>query len=199
MVVFVTEVGQPCLFCADGGRKSKRFTGAEVGGVVGGTQGIDNEMVHTLDEVLAGGGDALDIGEVGDAAAIALKKKSVGFDGGVFDPKRRDAKHVELHRPVEQDGVGADVSFVACVTGLECPAEHGMQSIHAAGVCINGEAIIAPPTEGAELVKANDVVEVGVGVKDGINMGEIFAQRLLAEVRTGIDKDRESTALDNNG
>ncbi|MFT6596751.1 MAG: hypothetical protein ACJAT3_002735 [Akkermansiaceae bacterium] len=36
------------------------------------------------------------------------------------------------------------------------------------------------PAEGAEFIETSDMVEVFVGVEDGIDDGEIFAKSLLA-------------------
>ena len=43
--------------------------------------------------------------------------------------------------------------------------------------------------ERAKIVEAEDVVGVGVGVEDSVDVADAEAQRLLAEVRAGVDED----------
>ena len=45
------------------------------------------------------------------------------------------------------------------------------------------------PAEGAEFVETSDVVEVAMGIEDGVDFAKILAERLLAEVRTRVDED----------
>jgi hypothetical protein len=43
--------------------------------------------------------------------------------------------------------------------------------------------------EGAEVVEAEDVVGVSVGVEDGVDVAKVFADGLGMEVLAGVDQD----------
>ncbi len=43
--------------------------------------------------------------------------------------------------------------------------------------------------EGAEVVEAEDVVGVAVGVEDGVEVADVFAEGLGVEVGAGVDDD----------
>ncbi len=44
--------------------------------------------------------------------------------------------------------------------------------------------------ERAQVVHAEDVVGVVMGVEDGVNLGEVLAESLRVEVGAGVDEDR---------
>jgi hypothetical protein len=44
---------------------------------------------------------------------------------------------------------------------------------------------VPPPAEGAQFVKAGDMVEMRVGVDDGVDLAQSVAQGLRAQVRPG--------------
>ena len=54
---------------------------------------------------------------------------------------------------------------------------------------IQGNFVGAVETQRTEVIEAEHVVGVSVGVKDGVNFTDIFAQRLLAEIGGGVDKN----------
>jgi hypothetical protein len=45
------------------------------------------------------------------------------------------------------------------------------------------------PTEGAEFIEAGDVIEMLVGVEDGIDGCDFFAKGLLSEIWSAIDEE----------
>ena len=55
------------------------------------------------------------------------------------------------------------------------------------------------PAEGAELVEADHVVDVVVGVDHGVDFAEVLAERLFAEVGAGIDEDGGLAGSDVDG
>jgi hypothetical protein len=55
-----------------------------------------------------------------------------------------------------------------------------LEGIHAAGIGVKRKGWAISPTEGAEFVKADDMIEMAVGVKDGIEPTNASAEGLLA-------------------
>ena len=51
------------------------------------------------------------------------------------------------------------------------------------------------PTEGAEFIKAHDVIKMSVGVEDRVDLAQIFAQGLFTEVGAGVDEDGDLRSL----
>jgi hypothetical protein len=43
--------------------------------------------------------------------------------------------------------------------------------------------------ERAEIIQAEDVVGMGMGIEDGVDVSDAEAQRLLAEIRPSVDED----------
>ena len=56
-------------------------------------------------------------------------------------------------------------------------------------VGVDGEVGAVVEGEGAQVVEAHDVVGVAVGVEDGVDAADIFAEGLGVEVGAGVDED----------
>ena len=55
------------------------------------------------------------------------------------------------------------------------------------------------PTEGTEFVESRDVVDVTMRVEDIVDLGEFFAQGLLAKVGPSVDENGAVLGLDMQG
>ena len=55
-------------------------------------------------------------------------------------------------------------------------------------VGIDGQVVVPAKAEGTEIVETHDVIGVAVGVEDGIDATNAFAQGLGVEVGAGIDQ-----------
>lgn len=55
------------------------------------------------------------------------------------------------------------------------------------------------PAEGAEFVEAGDVIEVLVGVKNGIDFRDAFAERLFAKIGPAVDEEGSPGAFEEGG
>ena len=144
-------------------------------------------------------GDRFDVGNVGGGRAAALlKEEAVGLDGAVADGKWGDSQVAVVDGAVELDGLGFDVASVG-VFFRKCPAEHGAEDVERFGAAVHGEWGFTTPAEGAEFIEPGDVIDVAVGVENGIEAGEFFAQRLLTEVRSGIDEEIDLAGADVDG
>jgi hypothetical protein len=64
---------------------------------------------------------------------------------------------------------------------------------------VNGDGAALAVVEGAEVVEAEDVVGVGVGIEDGVEIGYSGAEGLGAEVRGGVDDDVFAGEVEPNG
>lgn len=67
------------------------------------------------------------------------------------------------------------------------------------GRAVNGNGVFAVPTKGPNLVEADDVIDVIVGVEDVIDFGEPLSEGLFAEVRTGVYENFDLVCLEENG
>src|SRR5438270_6054671 len=55
-------------------------------------------------------------------------------------------------------------------------------------VGVNRQVLVSAKAEGTQIVEAHDVIGVAVGVEDGVDMANAFAQGLGVEVGAGIDE-----------
>ena len=66
-------------------------------------------------------------------------------------------------------------------------------------VGVDGQIVLAAEAERAQVVEAQDVVGVAVGVEDGVDAPDFFAQGLRVEVRAGVDEDGVAVVVDADG
>jgi len=84
--------------------------------------------------------------------------------------------------------VDARASGVA-VAGGEGVAENALQGLGSGLVGVQGQVDGRVKAQGAEVVHAQDVVGVAVGVEDGVEAAKALAHGLGVEVRAGVDDD----------
>ena len=54
-------------------------------------------------------------------------------------------------------------------------------------------------TEWSEIIQSKNMIRVSVRIKDGVDLANVFTQRLLAKVRRCIDQDEVASKFDQNG
>ena len=64
---------------------------------------------------------------------------------------------------------------------------------------MEGKGILAVPAEGPQFVEACHVVEMRMGVKNGIDSMQVLPQGLLAEIGAAVDEDGEPGHLQVKG
>ncbi len=66
-------------------------------------------------------------------------------------------------------------------------------------VGVDGEVAGVAKAERAEVVEAHDVVGVAVGVEDGVDVADAFAEGLRVEVGAGVDEDDVAVVRETDG
>jgi hypothetical protein len=61
---------------------------------------------------------------------------------------------------------------------------------------VEGDVVVLEEVEGANVVETKDVIGVGVGIKDGIEVVESGAEGLVAQVRRGVNEDAGGAELE---
>lgn len=185
----------------------------EVGRVLAVAERVEGERAEALEHRPGLGRDGGDIGAVGQRPP----RFGCRFAGGVVDGWRGwrcpgdglDAIAENRHAPVEQaerreahapeldakpglDGMGdqrGDEGRLDAVRRIEDVLINAVEGGEggALGVDIDGPA--HDGVEAADLVEAEDVIDVVVGEEDGVEGAQAVAQRLLSEVRSGVDQN----------
>jgi hypothetical protein len=151
-------------------------------------QAVDDQDRHAGEAGNGLGKQAFGVGDVGDLrGGVGEEEEADGLHGAVFHRQWFDRDVAALERAVDDDRVGPDVAAVVVFRG-EGPAEHAAEFFHAIGGGVEWQRLLAVPAEGAQVIEADDVVEVAVGVEHGVDRAEVFAQGLFAQVGTGIDE-----------
>ncbi len=110
-----------------------------------------------------------------------------------------DAESVELERLLG-DGVEVDAGGGGLRGfGIEGVAEDAADDVEGLDGSVGGDGHFLVVVEGADVVEAEDVVGVGVGVKDGVDAGDVGAQGLGAEIGRGVDQDIFAGVLHQDG
>lgn len=83
-------------------------------------------------------------------------------------------------------GLRFEITSVA-VLSIKGVVEAALERVHAFGSGIDGELGVFAYGEAAQVVKADDVIGVLVGVEHGVEVLDFFTQALCAKIRAGID------------
>lgn len=188
MAEIVGDVGEPGLAGADA---LCPFDGLGDGGVAGMglvTQGREDEHVQVVQLGKTGLGNGADIGEIGGATEAPADD----LQRAVEETNRLEAQIAD------GDSVGdlaqGDTSAVG-VGGLQGKGV-GEDMLHdgaGLGADVEGNrlagAILMQVAERSEIVQAEDVVGVGVGVEDSVEHAQVRGESLFAKIRAGVDED----------
>ncbi len=125
------------------------------------------------------------IGQVGGRSKTETKNRGVAVD----HRQRLEARSEQFDRAVDRMKVNLRQS-AKLVFGVEDVAEHVAQEFAGSRRGIKRQLIgLVLIRQRAQVVDSEDVVGVGVGVEHGIELGDLFAQRLFTKVRRGVDQD----------
>ncbi len=151
-------------------------------------EGVEDEDVEILKERDALVGDVAHVGEVGCAAeAVAGDLLAAVGDG---DAAEAGAEEIEARAGRGVDAVKLDAGAGGiAVLGAEGVFEDALDGGGGVVVGVDGQVAFDAEAEGAEVVEAHDVVGVAVGVEDGIDVADVFADGLGVEVGAGVDED----------
>ena len=186
VVGHVGEVGSPGLDAFDEG---DGFSEVGVAGVRLAAEGVKDEDVEVLEEREAFGGDVAEVGEVGCGAEAVAGDLVVAVGD-------RDAEEVGSEEDDFGSGRGGDAvdgdagaGGVAVGAGAEGVVEDALDGGGGGLVGVEREAVGVVEAERAEVVHAEDVVGVAVGVEDGVEAADVLADGLCVEVGAGVDDD----------
>jgi len=152
-----------------------------------GAQGVQDEDVEVGQQGDTLRGKVAEIGEVGGGAeAVAGDGLAAMGDG---DAEELRAEEIDLGA---REGRGDAVQVDACgsgvaVTGGEGVAEDALEGLGSGVVGVEGKVDVRVKAQGTEVVHAEDVVGVAMGVEDGVEAAKTLAHGLSVEVGAGVD------------
>jgi hypothetical protein len=153
-----------------------------------GTERVEDEDVEILEVGEGLGRDVGHVGEVGGAAeAVAGDDFAAMNDGDALEdgPEEGDFGAGAFGERMKGDAGAGCVTVFGAEGVVEDAAEDGF----GVGIGVEGNAGGGAEGEWAEVVHAEDVVGVMVGVEDGVDAGELLPDGLRVEVGTGVDED----------
>ena len=194
VVDLVCEVGEEGLPGLERGRKGERIVQGQVSGVVLHAEGIDDEEIEILEESQTGVRNDFDVAHISKRAPVGKSEEEAeGFHRRMLDGEGRDGEVADREGALEEVDLGAHIAAVGVLHG---PGEHAAEGLDRFGAGMERKGIVPMPAEGAQLIEAGDVIEMGVSVEDGIDFAKILAQGLFAEIGTGVDEDRDLGGLE---
>ena len=110
-------------------------------------------------------------------------------------------RHLEIpdpERAADHVGSGLEVTPVT-VFPVEDVGESRVEPLEAFLGRMDRDFLVLMHGETAQVVEAHDVIAVGVGEKDRVELADSGAQALLAEIGAGIDDQRDLGSADVEG
>ena len=169
-----------------------------MGGVRFAAEGVEDEDVQASEERKALCGDVAEIGEVGGRAeAVSGDGLAAVGDGNALEAgtEEGDLRAGGRGQAVEGD---AGACWVA-ILSAEGVVENALDGSGCGVVGVEGKIAGRVEAEGAEVVHAEDVVSVPVGVEDGVDAADALADSLGVEVGAGVDDDVVGVPRDEYG
>ena len=84
------------------------------------------------------------------------------------------------------------------VVRVEDVAEHAAQKFGCFRARVERNATVAAKAQRPQIVNAQNVIGVSMGVENGVNLANFLANRLLAEIGTGVDENKLAAVLEDN-
>ena len=185
MAEVVTDVGEIGRFGLEALDNGEGLVDGGVGGVRFVAEGVEKEDIEIAELVHRLFGDLIVIGEVGylaDTVAEHDHGAMVERDGGNLLAEELEGFAVE-----DVDGEAGNGVFLAAVG--EHVFEDAADDDQGRFRSVDGDGAALAIVEGTEIIEAEDMVGVGVRIKDGVEVGDTRAKALGAEVRGGVDDD----------
>lgn len=159
---------------------------------------VEDQGVDPGEETLALGMQILRVGQVGEEAGAAHREKEADrFHLAVGDRQRGHLEVADLEGTADGVRGGFEIAAVA-IFAVEDVGESRLEPVEALRGGVDRDLVILHHGEATQVVEAHDVVAVGVGVEDRVEMADALAQALLAEVGTGVDDELGPGAADKN-
>jgi hypothetical protein len=136
------------------------------------------------------------IGDVsGEAAALFFNDKAMGQHPAMGNLNRMEAERAQIKRAFKKMGLRPDIAFEHGI-GFKGVGKDAHQTLMGFRRTIDREGVIRSFTEAAQVVKTDKVIVMSMSANHGIQSIHPGAQGLKAEIRCGIDQNRESFILE---
>lgn len=193
VIDLVGKVGKKGLPGAQVVDQSKGFLHVHVRGVGAGAQCIHDESIEIVQQGHTGGGNFFHVTDVGEGMASGeIEPESEGLDGGVEHRNGCNTEIVNGEWLRNETRSGSDIISGSVRHG---PRKHALERSHGFWTRKQGKGVFPVPAEGPQFIKARDMVEVAVGVEDGINVAQALAEGLLTKVRPAVYQNRSPGRL----
>ena len=199
MTEVVADVGEPCALRTGRRRHFQRLAQGQVARMRFVAQGVDDERRYVGDLRDDLGRDVVAIAEVGGQLPSAAGK-NVSVDEHLavrhFGRGQFDVTHGE--GPGNLAGIGTDV-IPEGMLSVEGVIEHAPQVGHGARRGVNRHGAVGHFAKTPQVVETGHVVGMRVGEDRGVDAAQSVAQRLGAQVGSGVDKQDGFTGFDQDG
>src|SRR5438270_11597542 len=138
--------------------------------------------------------DDAEIGEIGGGAEAV----TINLRLAVHQPHRLKARTKELQGAVDLAQLHLRQRGVVGV-GIKDVTKNRLDVLQRGFVSVERKFLRAAKTQGPDIVESHDVVGVGVRIDDRIEAAHTGAQRLLAEVGSGVNEHHAPAIFHQNG
>ena len=187
MIVVVGEMGQKRPAGTDPDRRRQGFLKIHVSGMTRRAEGIQHHhvaRVHRLNHRIR---HFLAIGQISHPRAAALGElKASGGETSVGQVKRRDRQVADFKRSGDDPWIRMKIAL-GNRPAIEGIRKDPPQGFHRRLTRVHRERTPAQITHPPAIIQSHDVIRVGVGDEDGIEIAQAFAQHLRAKIRRGVD------------
>ena len=178
----VTHVGEPRALRAQFFDELEGLLDGGVHGVGGVAEGVEDEVVEILQEILGGIRDDAEVGEIRGAAEAEAEHAHIAVRGGNGSDAQAVKGEGAINAVQRETGDGAEGG-----AGIENVREGALQGVECFLRGVDRERSLLLEIEGADVVEAEDVIGVAVGEENGVETLEAGAEGLVAEVGRGVD------------
>ncbi len=162
------------------------------------TQSVQDEQIEILEERDALFGDGAGVGKVGGGSEAEGADVLAAVQDG--DATEAGAEEIDAGPWGLVEAVHLDAGAGGVAIGrIEGIGEDALDGGCGGVVGVEGQSPVGAEAERAQIVHAEDMVGVSVGVEDGINVAQAFANGLRVEVRAGVDEDGAAVVVDADG
>lgn len=164
-------MGQVALFGGKFQHQLRALSNGKVRVVLTRGEGIHGKGIQPAQQRCRIRGQHLNIRHVAKRFAATTENIAVCLYRGMLNKNRRylNIPHGKGVAAVVMS-IGPNIAFVGILRG-ECPCVHTLQLLQTLSAGIEGEAVLSLPAKGTHIIKAGSVVQVLMGVNNGIYSG----------------------------
>lgn len=175
-----------------------RLIEVRVAGMRVAAEGIEDEYVEILEERDALGWDVAHVGEIGSVAEAVAGDLLAAV--GDRDSAKTCTEEIDACSGCWVDAVNLDLGAGGvAIFFAEGVLEDALEAACGGVVGVDGHVAFDAEAEGAQVVEAEDVIGVTVGVEYGVDVTDVFADGLRVEVGAGVDEDGVVVVVEADG